>query len=494
MAAGMTATPSGSHRLYRFADFTLSPAQRLLRRHGREVPLIPRYLDLLLLLVERRGEALHRHEILDRVWSDVVVSDGALTQAVRTLRRALGEDGDRPAFIRTVSRHGYQFVCPVAEEDEGPPPSASSSAGPTSAAADAPPPASSRPPATGVATLPAAAEGPAPSDLRDAALARLLAPDGTDDMREEAAVELHRLGTAEALRRIDRQPGHARAWAHLRDARWDVAEAGAVSLLEPPASPAGWLALVLLRLRRALRLVAARWASASAGAAAAGLAAGLLGSLAIAALDGRGLPSPSLLLGLGLVGAGVAGVGAAGVGSGLAAAEALVRSRRTPALVLFGAAGGALVAFIARRGVDALLDGLFGFPPLPLGGGLEGLAIGAAAGLGYGLSTRRPGGGMATPRGDARLRVCGATAVACALAAGLVSAAGLRLGSTSLAAVVRGFPATQVHLAALGRLVGEAGLGPHTRALLGAFEGLLFGAGLAAGLTRRPRWIGRDTG
>jgi hypothetical protein len=101
---------------------------------------------------------------------------------------------------------------------------------------------------------------------------------------------------------------------------------------------------------------------------------------------------------------------------------------------------------------------------------------------------------MATPRGPARLRACGATAVACALAAGLVSAAGLRLGSTSLAAVVHGFPATQVHLDAFGRLVGEAGLGPRARTLLGGFEGLLFGAGLAAGLTRRPRSVGRDTG
>src|SRR5512142_2564153 len=103
---------------YRFAEFTLSPARRALLRGGKEVPLIPRYLDLLLLLVERRSVALHRQEIFDRVWSDVVVSDGALSQAVRTLRRTLGESGDR-TFVRTVSRHGYQFVCPVIEEEDG---------------------------------------------------------------------------------------------------------------------------------------------------------------------------------------------------------------------------------------------------------------------------------------------------------------------------------------------------------------------------------------
>ncbi|HET7293990.1 MAG TPA: winged helix-turn-helix domain-containing protein, partial [Vicinamibacteria bacterium] len=90
---------------YRFGDFVLSPSQRALLRAGRPVPLIPRYLDLLLLLVERRHEAVHRRDIFDRVWSDVVVSDGALSQAVRTLRRALGDGSREPSFIRTVSRH-----------------------------------------------------------------------------------------------------------------------------------------------------------------------------------------------------------------------------------------------------------------------------------------------------------------------------------------------------------------------------------------------------
>ena len=95
---------------YRFGPFVLSPAQRLLLRDGVEVRLIPRYFDLLRLLIERRDEAVHRQEIFDRVWADVIVSDGALSQAIRTLRRALGDDPREPVFIRTVSRHGYQFV------------------------------------------------------------------------------------------------------------------------------------------------------------------------------------------------------------------------------------------------------------------------------------------------------------------------------------------------------------------------------------------------
>lgn len=95
---------------YRFDNFTLSPQRRLLLREGREVPLIPRYFDLLVLLVERRHEAVHRREIFDSVWTDTIVSDSALSQAVRTIRRTLGDDSNEPRFIRTVSRHGYRFV------------------------------------------------------------------------------------------------------------------------------------------------------------------------------------------------------------------------------------------------------------------------------------------------------------------------------------------------------------------------------------------------
>lgn len=107
---------------YRFERFTLVPARRVLLHDGREVPLIPKYFDLLVLLVERRHEAVPRRDILERVWADVVVSDSALSQAVRTIRRALGDDVREPRFIRTVSRHGYRFVHDVVQEadDRGP--------------------------------------------------------------------------------------------------------------------------------------------------------------------------------------------------------------------------------------------------------------------------------------------------------------------------------------------------------------------------------------
>ncbi len=69
---------------------------------------------------------MHRREIFDRVWTDVIVLDSALSQAVRTIRRTLGDDSREPRFISTVSRHGYRFVFPdvVEEEDDGARPAA----------------------------------------------------------------------------------------------------------------------------------------------------------------------------------------------------------------------------------------------------------------------------------------------------------------------------------------------------------------------------------
>ena len=105
---------------YRFSEFVVSPNQRRLLRNGEELPLIPRYFDLLVFLIERRHEAVHRRDIFDRVWSDVIVSDSALSQAIRTIRRTLGDDPREPRFIRTVSRHGYRFVfADVIEEEDG---------------------------------------------------------------------------------------------------------------------------------------------------------------------------------------------------------------------------------------------------------------------------------------------------------------------------------------------------------------------------------------
>lgn len=98
---------------YRFAEFELDIADRRLTREGEPVDLSARYFDALALMVREAGRLVTKDRFLDEVWSGVPVTDEALTQCVRSLRRALGDAASRPRFIETEPKHGYRFVAEV---------------------------------------------------------------------------------------------------------------------------------------------------------------------------------------------------------------------------------------------------------------------------------------------------------------------------------------------------------------------------------------------
>jgi TolB-like protein/DNA-binding winged helix-turn-helix (wHTH) protein len=98
-----------------FADFELDQGAYELRRKGRVVRLQRIPLDLLLLLVERRGQIVTREEILERVWGKGVFIDteSSINTAVRKIRRALDDDADAPRYVVTIPAKGYRFVAPI---------------------------------------------------------------------------------------------------------------------------------------------------------------------------------------------------------------------------------------------------------------------------------------------------------------------------------------------------------------------------------------------
>src|SRR3954466_7154148 len=98
---------------FRFGDFLLDPGQRTLMRGSERLDLGGRYFDALALLLRERGRLVTKDRFMDEVWHDVPVTDEALTQCVRMLRRQLGDDAARPRFIETVPKHGYRFIAPV---------------------------------------------------------------------------------------------------------------------------------------------------------------------------------------------------------------------------------------------------------------------------------------------------------------------------------------------------------------------------------------------
>ena len=110
--------PTMPHPRFRFDRYLLDPGDRRLCRDGQPVELSGRYLDALVVLVREAGKLVTKERLLDEVWRGVPVTDEALTQCIRTLRRQLGDSAASPQFIETVPKHGYRFIAPVEQVEE----------------------------------------------------------------------------------------------------------------------------------------------------------------------------------------------------------------------------------------------------------------------------------------------------------------------------------------------------------------------------------------
>ena len=117
-----------------FGPFDFDPNRRLLRKGPTEVPLPPRVLGVLELLLARAGDVVARQEIIDTVWRDAFVTDTSLAEAVSFLRQALGDDPQSPTYIQTVHRRGYRFVSPVSDAVMAKPPEIAIASSPAAAA------------------------------------------------------------------------------------------------------------------------------------------------------------------------------------------------------------------------------------------------------------------------------------------------------------------------------------------------------------------------
>jgi DNA-binding winged helix-turn-helix (wHTH) protein/TolB-like protein/Tfp pilus assembly protein PilF len=102
-------------RFYEFGEFRLDTSNRLLLRAGKVVPLKPKVVETLLVLVEHRGEVLAKDSLIKALWPDSFVEESNLTQNIYVLRKALGESTSAPVFIETIPRRGYRFIAEVRE-------------------------------------------------------------------------------------------------------------------------------------------------------------------------------------------------------------------------------------------------------------------------------------------------------------------------------------------------------------------------------------------
>src|SRR5712691_6571166 len=106
------ASLSEGNRVVRFGAFELDVQSGELRKQGLRTRLTPQSFQVLLLLLERRGEVVTRDALRQKLWpADTFVDfDMGLSSAVKKLREALGDSAENPRFVETLPRRGYRFI------------------------------------------------------------------------------------------------------------------------------------------------------------------------------------------------------------------------------------------------------------------------------------------------------------------------------------------------------------------------------------------------
>ena len=101
-------------------DFELNLRVYELRRAGHTVKLEPTPFEILVALVEQRGNLVGRQQIAERIWGKGVFldTDNSINGAIRKIRQVLGDDPENPRFIQTVTGKGYRFIAPVVAPEE----------------------------------------------------------------------------------------------------------------------------------------------------------------------------------------------------------------------------------------------------------------------------------------------------------------------------------------------------------------------------------------
>jgi DNA-binding winged helix-turn-helix (wHTH) protein len=113
----MPVRDTGSSAAFAFGEFVLDPADERVRGPSGPVKLGNKAFRLLLQMVSERGKLVTKEELFSSVWDGTIVSEAALTSAVKELRRALGDDTRTPRFIESVYGRGYRFIAEVAEAE-----------------------------------------------------------------------------------------------------------------------------------------------------------------------------------------------------------------------------------------------------------------------------------------------------------------------------------------------------------------------------------------
>lgn len=104
-----------------FHAFRLDTVNHCLWRGEERVSLTPKAFDVLRYLVEHADRLVTQEEILNALWPETYVNPEVIKKYILGIRKALSDSHEKPEFIETFPRRGYQFVAPVSEVISGAP-------------------------------------------------------------------------------------------------------------------------------------------------------------------------------------------------------------------------------------------------------------------------------------------------------------------------------------------------------------------------------------
>ena len=104
-------------RLIQLDELTINPHLSSVLIGEQEVSLDPKLLDLLLLLCHHKNQIVTRHQILESIWPNSIVTDNAVNKLVASLRKVLKDEPKSPKYIQTIPKRGYRLIASVEHID-----------------------------------------------------------------------------------------------------------------------------------------------------------------------------------------------------------------------------------------------------------------------------------------------------------------------------------------------------------------------------------------
>lgn len=101
--------PMTARGRYRLADLSIDIARQRVERDGEPLSVAGLSFQLLRYMVEQGDRVVGFDELIEKVWAPAVVNEETVTQRVKLLRQALGDDVRDPRYLRSVRGRGYQL-------------------------------------------------------------------------------------------------------------------------------------------------------------------------------------------------------------------------------------------------------------------------------------------------------------------------------------------------------------------------------------------------